>query len=41
MRSFLKGYWAMRMDQVLRERGHVDREALRELGVVLHEEDEE
>ena len=39
--SFLEGYWAMRMDQVLRERGHVDEEALREIGVVLHEEDEQ
>ena len=39
--SFLKGYWAMRMDQVHRERGHVDKEALREIGVVLHEVDGE
>ena len=39
--SFLNGYWAMRMDQVLREQGHVDKEALREIGVVLHEVDEE
>ena len=37
--SFLKGYWAMRMKQVLRERGHVNREALREIGVILHKED--
>ena len=39
--SFLNGYWAMRMDQVLREQGHVDKEAIREIGVVLHEVDEE
>ena len=38
--SFLKGYWTLRMDQVLREAGHVDKEALREIGVVVHEEDE-
>ena len=38
--SFLEGYWAMRMDQVHRERGHVDKDALRKIGVVLHEEDE-
>ena len=37
--SFLKGYWVMRMDQVHRERSHVDKEALREIGVVLDEED--
>ena len=36
--SFLKGYWAMRMDQVHREQGHVDKEALREIGVVLHKD---
>ena len=34
--SFLEGYWATRMDQVLQEQGCVDVEALRELGVVLH-----
>ena len=39
--SFLKGYWALRMDQVHRERGRFDKEALREIGVVLHEVDEE
>ena len=39
--SFLEGYWATRMDQVLREGSHVDKEALREIGVVLHEEDVE
>ena len=39
--SFLRGYWAMRMDQVHREGGHIDREALRAIGVVLHEVDEE
>ena len=39
--SFFRGYWAMRMDQVHRERGRVDKEALRGIGVVLHEVDEE
>ena len=34
--SLLEGYWARRMDQVLEERGFVDEEALREMGVVLH-----
>ena len=34
--SFLEGYWARRMDQVLEERGIVDEEALRAMGVVLH-----
>ena len=38
--SFLEGYWSTRMDQVRRERGHVDKVALREMGVVLHEVDE-
>ena len=38
--SFLEGYWAMRMRQIRRERGHVDKVALREIGVVLHEVDE-
>lgn len=38
--SFLKGYWTLRMDQVLREAGHIDREALREIGVVVHGDDE-
>ena len=34
---FLKGYWATRMDQVLQEQeGRVNREGLREIGVVLH-----
>ena len=39
--SFLEGYWARRMDQVHLERGHVDKEALREIGVVLYEVDGE
>ena len=39
--SFLKGYWARRMDQVHRERVHVDREALRKIGVVLQEDEDE
>ena len=38
--SFLRGYWTIRMDQVHQEQGHVDKEALREIGVVLHEVDE-
>ena len=33
--SFLEGYWITRMNQVLQERGCVDEDALRELGVVL------
>ena len=36
--SFLEGYWAVRMDQVLKEQDHrVDEEGLREIGVVLEE----
>ena len=38
--SFLEGYWTTRMDQVLQQQGCVDEEALREIGVVLHEDDE-
>ena len=38
--SFLKGYWTLRMEKVLRETGHVDKEAIREIGVIVHEEDE-
>ena len=39
--SFFEGYWAMRMDQVHREGGHVDKEALREIGVILREDEVE
>lgn len=39
--SFLEGYWATRMDQVLEEKGCVDEEALREIGVVLQKDDTE
>lgn len=36
--SFLEGYWATRMDQVIAEQGCVDEEALREIGVVLQKD---
>lgn len=39
--SFLKGYWATRMEQVLQEQGKVNEEALREMVVVLHQEQTE
>ena len=39
--SFLKGYWVTRMDQVLQKKGKVNEEALREMGVVLHQEETE
>ena len=39
--AFLKGYWATRMDHVLHEQGGVDEERLREIGVVLYQEEPE
>ena len=40
--SFLKGYWATRMDEVLEElRSRVNKEGLREIGVVLEEDSDD
>ena len=39
--AFLDGYWTTRMDQVCQARGKIDQEKLRELGVVLHQDESE
>lgn len=35
--TFLKGYWSTRMDEVKRFQGEVDKDKLREIGVILEE----
>ena len=39
--DFFEGYWQQRMEEVMSEKNHVDKEKLNEIGVVLHEEDDE
>ena len=39
--SLLNGYWATRMDQVLREQGKINEEALRQMGIVRHPDETE
>jgi len=39
--DFFEGYWKQRMNEVINEKSHVDQEKLKEIGVVLHEEDYE
>ncbi len=36
--TFFQGYWAVRMNEVLQSQGSVDKEKLRELGIVLYED---
>jgi len=36
--TFFQGYWAATMNEVLQSQGSVDKEKLREIGIVLHED---